>query len=111
MNNRKQAMQKPPPGIVFIEDYVSDDGEEKIPGIATRVGVTPSSYRKWRMAGKGPLTFPLGKRVAALIKDVDAWLAEQYRAGIEPTEDERPPEPLVPTQQRRARRQPVSAGR
>jgi hypothetical protein len=63
------------------------------------------------MAGKGPLTFMLGKRVAARIEDVDAWVAEQYRAGVEPSEDERPPEPLVPTQQRHVRRQPVSAGR
>lgn len=111
MNNRKQAMQKPPPGIVFIEDYLSEDGKEQIAGIATRLGLIPSSYRKWRMAGKGPLTFMLGKRVAARIEDVDAWVAEQYRAGVEPSEDERPPEPLVPTQQRRARRQPVTAGR
>lgn len=105
---RQQKQQKPPPGIVFIEDTRDDEGNVVLPGIATRVGVTPSTYRKWRMAGKGPLTFPLGKRVAALVKDVDAWLVEQYRVGIEPSEDERPPEPKIPAQPGR-RKQTLAA--
>jgi hypothetical protein len=91
---RKQAQQKPPPGMVFIEDYEEDDGTVT-PGIATRLGVTPSSYRKWRMAGKGPLTFFLGKRVAARVEAVDAWIAEQEQAALRPNPETRPPEPRL----------------
>lgn len=92
--HRKQAMQKPPPGFVFIEDYEGDDGTV-IHGIATRVGVTPSTYRKWRMAGKGPKTILLGKPVAARIEWVDQWIAEQERTASTPTDEMRPPEPRL----------------
>lgn len=93
-STRKQAAQKPPPGIVFIEDYEGEDGIV-LHGIATRIGLTPSTYRKWRMAGKGPLTFMLGKRVAARIEAVDAWIAEQERLALEPADESRPPEPRL----------------
>lgn len=108
---RKYTFQKPPPGIVFSEDTKDENGNVIDLGIASRLGITPGTYRHWRVAGKGPLTFILGKRVAARIEDVDAWVTEQYRAGVEPTEDERPPEPKIPAQHARASRQPVTAGR
>lgn len=78
---RKLARQKPPAGIVFIDDYVAEDGARD-PGIASRLGVTPSTYRKWRMVGKGPQTFPLGKRVAARITAIDEWIAELERQAL-----------------------------
>ncbi|NXY96396.1 DNA-binding protein [Streptomyces sp. BR123] len=53
--------------------------------MASRVGVTPSTYRKWRMVGKGPQTFPLGKRVAARIAVIDAWIAEQEQRAMAPS--------------------------
>lgn len=81
---RKQKQQKPPPGIAFIEDYEDDDGSVTL-GIASRLGLTASAYRKWRMAGKGPLTFPLGKRVACRIQVIDQWIAEQEQAAYRVT--------------------------
>lgn len=78
---RKIAQQKPPPGLVWIEDYADDNGPT-LPGIATRLGITPSTYRKWRMVGKGPHSFMLGRRVAARISTVDAWVAQQERNAL-----------------------------
>jgi hypothetical protein len=96
-SKRKYTQQKPPPGIAFIEDTKDEHGNVVVVGIASRLGITPGRYRKWRMAGKGPNgTFLLGKRVAAYIEDIDAWVAEQYQAAQQPSHDERPPEPLVP---------------
>lgn len=88
---RKRAAQKPPEGIVFAEDYESDDGTV-IPGIASRVGITYGTWRKWRMAGKGPDAFLLGKRVAARIEVIEAWIREQERAALEPNYESRAPE-------------------
>lgn len=65
--------QKPPPGFCFAQDSEDNDGNV-VPGIATRLGITYSTYRKWRMAGKGPETVPLGKRVAARIAAVEDYL-------------------------------------
>lgn len=90
--------QKPPPGLVFIEDYTADDGTV-IPGIASRLGISPSTYRKWRMAGIGPETFRVGKRVVARVEAVEDYLTDLERAahearGIENPEC-RPAEPRV----------------
>lgn len=79
---RKIKVQPPPPGIVWIEDFTSDDGVH-IPGIATRLGISHSTYRKWRMRGEGPVTFLIGKKVAARIQDVEAYLAGLHRAAVE----------------------------
>ncbi|MCY0916966.1 hypothetical protein OS965_02095 [Streptomyces sp. H27-G5] len=76
---RKIAQQKPPAGIVWIEDYTDAADGTVTPGIATRLGITPSTYRKWRMVGKGPHSFLFGRRVAARISTVDAWVAQQER--------------------------------
>lgn len=66
--------QKPPPGFCFAQDSTDDEGNV-IPGIATRLGITYSTYRKWRMAGKGPATLRIGKRVAARISAVELYLS------------------------------------
>ncbi|MFC8156342.1 helix-turn-helix transcriptional regulator [Streptomyces cinereoruber] len=43
------------------------------PGIASRLGVTPGTIRKWRSAGRGPATFRIGGRIVAHIKDIEAY--------------------------------------
>lgn len=80
--NRKLTVQAPPPGIVWIEDYRSDDGVV-IPGIASRLGISPSTYRKWRMRDEGPDSFLIGKKVAARITAIEAWLHQLEQAATE----------------------------
>lgn len=80
----------PPPGLLWIE------GTEAGPGIASRLGITPSTYRKWRIAGKGPHAFVLGKRVVARVESVDAYIAELECRALLPSADRRPPEPRRP---------------
>jgi hypothetical protein len=97
-------IQKPPPGFVFIEDYEDDDGTVT-PGVASRLGISVSTYRKWRMAGKGPETFRHGKRVMARESVVEAWLAnlgnsDNGAAAETAAHDARPPEPRVGRQRR-----------
>lgn len=90
---RKLKTTPPPRGMVWIEDTEEEPGvSPRIPGIASRLGITASTYRKWRMAGKGPATFLLGKRVAARISALDTWLIEQEQAGQRPRPETRPPE-------------------
>ncbi|WP_275558603.1 hypothetical protein [Streptomyces sp. 5-6(2022)] len=84
--------QKPPTGFVFIEDYVDEDGNVIVPGIATRLGISPSTYRKWRMAGKGPITVPHGKRVMASEKAINAYFERLEREAGESSHEMRPPE-------------------
>lgn len=88
----------PPPGLLYIEDTPAG------PGIASRLGITPGTYRKWRMAGKGPEAFRLAKMVVARIEAVDAYVAEQERAAQRTSADSRPPEPRI-----RVRKLPVAA--
>lgn len=80
---QKRKVQPPPPGIVWARDYRSEDGTVHIPGIATRLGISYATYRKWRMRDQGPVTFPLGQRVAARIEDIEAYLAGLHRAAVE----------------------------
>ncbi|MFF9559234.1 helix-turn-helix transcriptional regulator [Streptomyces albus] len=82
----------PPPGLVYAKDSEGKDGE-RILGIASRLGISYSTYLKWRMTGKGPATFKLGKNIAAREEAVEAYIAEQERAAQEPSIDARPPEP------------------
>lgn len=97
---RKLTVQPPPPGIVWIEDYRDDDGNVVTPGIASRLGISHSTYRKWRMRDQGPVTFMIGKKVAARIEDVETYLAGLHQAAVEAAEsaaataahDMRPPE-------------------
>ncbi len=88
-----QQHQKPPPGFCFAQDSTDDDGNV-VPGIASRLGITYSTYRKWRMAGTGPITDRLGKRVVARIEAVDAYLARLGGcAPRTPNAEMRPAEP------------------
>ncbi|MFJ2630931.1 helix-turn-helix transcriptional regulator [Streptomyces sp. NPDC087422] len=104
--------QKPPPGFVFIEDYEDEDGNVT-PGVASRLGISVSTYKKWRLAKKGPKTFRHGKRVMARESVVDAWLAglgesDGDTADEAAAHDARPPEPRV-GRQRRARHDDADA--
>lgn len=92
------ASSAPPPGLLYIED--SPDGT---PGIARRLGITPGTYRKWRMAGKGPEAFVLSKKVVARVEAVDAYIAEREQAAMRPKPEMRPAEPRV------TRRTPAAA--
>lgn len=65
----------PPPGMIWIGDTPAG------PGIASRLGIRPGTYRKWRMRGIGPRTFQMGRRVVARIQTVEEWIAQQERAG------------------------------
>ncbi|MEU2724007.1 helix-turn-helix transcriptional regulator [Streptomyces smyrnaeus] len=96
----------PPPGFVYAED-IRDESGELILGIASRLGITPGTYRKWRMAGKGPESFKLGRRVVARIDAVDAYIAEQERAAREPSDEARPPEPRKLTPRKPAAKKPT----
>jgi len=96
----------PPPGLIFVEDSKDESGE-RILGIASRLGITYSTYRKWRMAGKGPDTFFLGKRIVAREEAVEAYIAEQERAAREPSEEARPPEPRKLTPRKPAVEKPT----
>lgn len=106
----QRTRQKPPPGWIFIEDYVAPDGTV-IDGIATRLGIEPGTYRKWRMAGKGPAAIVHGRKVIARIEDVDAYLEEQLQASLAPQQEARPPEPRLTRRPREktAARQPATA--
>ena len=88
--------QKPPPGLIFIDDFTGDDGTVT-PGIASRLGISSSTYRKWRMAGKGPESFLLGKKVVAREDAVATYLAGLEKAAQDARSAENPecraPEP------------------
>lgn len=60
--------------------------------IAAALGISYDTYRKWRMAGKGPHTFSDGKYVWARESAVEEWWAERERAAAEPKNEMRPPE-------------------
>ena len=84
------ASSTPPPGLLYIDD--SPDGT---PGIASRLGITPGTYRKWRMAGKGPQSFILSKKVVARVEVVDAYITELEQAAMRPRPEMRPAEPRM----------------
>lgn len=79
---RRRARPKPPAGIVYITDWRDKDSGLVIDGIATRLGLTSSTYRKWRMAGRGPHAFLIGGRVVARIAEIEAWIAQQERNAL-----------------------------
>lgn len=79
---RKLRIQPPPAGFVWIEDYRREDGTV-LPGIAARLGISPSTYRKWRMRDEGPPTVVLGKKVAARIEAIEQYLVDLEQAAIE----------------------------
>jgi hypothetical protein len=95
VHNRKGPKQKAPEGCLWIEDA------------APRIGVTLATLRKWRVHGKGPQGFPIGRYVAYRIADLDAFLEGQYRAATESDpvreHDSRPPEARLAPHSRRTR--------
>lgn len=95
---RQYRHQKLPPGFLFLDDYTAADGTVT-PGVASRLGITVSTYKKWRLAGKGPEMFRHGKRLMAREDAVDAYLAELGQDAGAPDEaaehDARPPESRI----------------
>ena len=79
--NRKLTVPPPPKGFVWAQDYRDSDGRN-VPGIASRLGITYSTYRKWRMRGDGPPTVLLGKRLAARTEWVDQFLAQREEEAL-----------------------------
>lgn len=61
------ARSSPPPGLIYIGDTPAG------PGIATLLGVTPTTIRKWRCQGRGPRTWRIGGRVVADIAAVKRY--------------------------------------
>ncbi|MCM8555678.1 helix-turn-helix domain-containing protein [Streptomyces sp. STCH 565 A] len=92
MHNRKGARPHPPKGCLWIEDA------------AAHLGMEPNTLRKWRVLGKGPIGFKVGRFVTYKVTDLDDYLDSQYRAATQPdrVHDARPPEP-------RTRRRPARA--
>jgi predicted DNA-binding transcriptional regulator AlpA len=98
--SRAPKVQPPPPaGYVWIEEA------------ANRLGQAKTTLYKWRQKDVGPTGVEFGRKLAYRIADIDAYLDERYAAATAPKPAEPEPEPLVPAQHRRARRQPVTAGR
>lgn len=95
---RQYSHQKLPPGFLFLDDYTDADGTVT-PGVASRLGISVSTYKKWRLAGKGPAMFRHGKRLVARVEVVDAYLAELGQDAGAPDEsaehDARPPESRI----------------
>lgn len=83
--------QKPPKGFVFIQDYTDENGNV-VEGIASRLGISPSTYKKWRMRGQGPNTTKIGKKVAAHEDALTSYFNEMHRSAMRPSQDSRPPE-------------------
>lgn len=92
MPTQKRTKQKAPAGHLWIEDA------------AAYIGVAYHTLRKWRVRGKGPTGFPIGRYVAYRIADLDAYLEAQYRAATEPDPEReaesRPPEPRLGRRER-----------
>lgn len=116
-HERKLSIQPPPDGTVWIEDYRDDDGNVITPGIATRLGITVSTYKKWRMRNQGPVTFFIGKKAAARIEDVEDYIAGLHRAAVEAAKsaaaqaahDMRPPEARSHHRKHQTDRSPIAA--
>lgn len=79
---RKLRIQPPPDGFVWAQDHKSEDGRT-VPGIASRLGITYSTYRKWRMRGEGPPTVVLGKKLAARVEWIDQFMAQREREALD----------------------------
>ncbi|MFG2328311.1 hypothetical protein ACGFMM_01660 [Streptomyces sp. NPDC048604] len=68
--NRKRSTPPPPEGFVWAQDYRDDDGRI-VKGTASRLGISYSTYRKWRMRGEGPPAMRIGTRLATRITWID----------------------------------------
>lgn len=79
---RKRRIQPPPPGFVWARDYRDPDTGNVLPGIATRLGISYETYRKWRMRDQGPTTVIVGNKLAARIETVEAYLVGLEQAAV-----------------------------
>ena len=50
----------------------------RITQVSEMTGVPEATLRWWRHVGSGPKSFKIGRAVAYLESDVEAWLGEQY---------------------------------
>lgn len=68
------------------------------PEAALRIGLTVSTLHNYRHLGKGPESFPVGRKLAYPIDGLDAWLEAQRRSAPDPERehDSRPPEMARP---------------
>lgn len=66
----------PPAGLIYIADTPSG------PGIASRLGITPGTFRKWRMTGRGPASFKIGGRVVAREDAVAEYITAQEQQSL-----------------------------
>ncbi|MFF6836003.1 hypothetical protein ACFY84_29860 [Streptomyces sp. NPDC012438] len=67
------ARTSPPPGLIYVRDTPAG------PGIASRLGVTPGTVRKWRCADRGPRTYRLGGLIVAHITDIEQYATRRKR--------------------------------
>lgn len=52
--------------------------------VAEMIGVSESTLRWWRHAGRGPKSFNLSRRkVMYRLEDIEAWMAEQYESTVQ----------------------------
>jgi len=78
----KLSIPAPPEGFVWAQDYETADGRI-ILGIASRLGITYHTYRKWRMRGETPPTVLIGKRMAARIEWVEQFNAKREQEALD----------------------------
>lgn len=100
----------PPAGYLYIEDSLDAQGNV-IAGIATRLGISPSTYRKWRMRREGPKATRYGKRVIAREVDVETWIKQRVDAAFaeQQADDEAAAHEMRPAEPRVQRRTPKAA--
>lgn len=100
----------PPAGYLYIEDSLDAHGNV-VAGIATRLGISPSTYRKWRMRREGPKATRYGKRVIAREADVETWIEQQVEAAFaeQQAENEAAEHAMRPAEPRTQRRRTPKA--
>lgn len=86
-NMPRQPHSQPPapPGCVWIRDAPE------------LIGLTVGTLRRWRLLGKGPVSFTVGSRIAYRRADLEAYVEGQYQAAAHPVAlpEMRPPEPRL----------------
>ena len=78
----KLSVPAPPEGFVWAQDYETPDGRI-VPGIASRLGITYHTYRKWRMRNETPPAVLIGKRLASRIEWIDQFNAKREKEALD----------------------------
>lgn len=78
----KLSVPAPPEGYVWAQDHRAADGRI-VPGIASRLGITYHTYRKWRMRGETPPAVLIGKRLASRIEWIDQFNAKREKKALD----------------------------